>query len=134
MSKQLGRNWALLGGMLLMIFGVGCGFSREVTIGLEHDGQEIQLDIGEVLVLELESNPTTGYVWEVDEIDEMLLRLQGEPAYKASSGREFVGAGGVEVFRFEALSSGVAVLELIYHRPWEEEKPIKTFSVRVVMQ
>lgn len=134
MSKKLGRYWVLLGGIFLMVLGGGCGSSREVAIGIADDGREIQLESGQILVLELEANPTTGFRWEVNKFDGAVLRLQGEPDFESSSEGDLVGAGGVEIFRFEALSSGVSALELIYHRTWEEEEPLETYSVRVVVR
>jgi len=44
-----------------------------------------------------------------------------------------VGVGGVQILRFEAVNSGQTSLDLVYHRSWEDEKPLKTFSVQVVV-
>ncbi|MGC9358653.1 MAG: protease inhibitor I42 family protein, partial [Anaerolineae bacterium] len=45
------------------------------------------------------------------------------------------GAGGVQVFRFRAATTGRTTLELIYHRPWEEDvEPLQTWSVEVVVR
>ncbi len=95
-------------------------------------GKSVQLKQGEKLEITLESNPTTGYSWDVDSVDEGVLRMVGKPEYKAESKR--IGAGGKTTFVFEAASSGKTTLKLVYHRPWEKGKkkePVKTFEVTV---
>ena len=61
----------------------------------------------------------------------------GEAEFKPSETGEppLVGAGGWEIFRFKALSTGQTSLKLVYHRPWEEGvEPLKTFSLQVVVR
>jgi inhibitor of cysteine peptidase len=109
----------------------GCGApSGEVAVDVSHNGGQVDLDVGQTLVVSLESNPTTGYRWEVDKIDDEILQQEGEAEYKAES--DLVGAGGVETFRFKALASGEGELKLIYHRSWEEGvEPLEVFSITV---
>jgi inhibitor of cysteine peptidase len=86
------------------------------------------------LVLTLESNPTTGYRWEVVEAKDAVLRQRGEAEFTVASELDPPppGTGGVEVFRFEAVEAGETLLELVYHRPWEEGvEPLETYSVQV---
>jgi predicted secreted protein len=41
----------------------------------------------------------------------------------------------VEVFRFEAVEAGETLIELVYHRPWEEGvEPLETFSIQVIVR
>lgn len=109
---------------------------EEVNVDENDDGSQIELEQGQVLVVTLESNPTTGYRWEVAEIQESILEQMGEAEFKASETGEppLVGAGGWEIFRFKAISAGQTTLKLGYHRPWEEGvEPINTFSIEVVV-
>jgi inhibitor of cysteine peptidase len=81
----------------------------------------------------LRSNPSTGYRWEVTEIDESILQSLGEPAFQADS--ELVGSPGKETFRFLALRTGHVDLRLDYRRPWEQGvPPAETFNLRVIVQ
>jgi inhibitor of cysteine peptidase len=109
----------------------GCGApSGEVNVDVSHDGSQVDLDVGQILVVSLESNPTTGYRWEVDEIDDEILRQEGEAEYEAES--DLVGAGGVETFRFKAQASGEGEFKLVYRRSWEEGvAPLEVFSIGV---
>jgi inhibitor of cysteine peptidase len=109
----------------------GCGgTSGEVKVDDSYNGGQVVLEIGQVLVVSLESNPTTGYSWEVTEIDDAFLRQEGEVEFEAQS--DLVGAGGIETFRFKALAAGEGQLELVYRRPWEEGiEPLEVFSIGV---
>jgi inhibitor of cysteine peptidase len=123
---------------------IGCGsdplsttpqIPEEVTVAVtaEQNGTQINLGRGDFLEVTLESNPTTGYRWEVVNIDEVVLRPLGESTFRPSSGE--VGAGGTETFRFEAVGEGTSVLGMIYHRSFEEdEEPLDTFTLRVFVE
>ncbi|MBA7689260.1 hypothetical protein ES703_97765 [subsurface metagenome] len=104
----------------------------------EYDaGSQVELDQGQVLIVTLESNPTTGYRWEVVETLDSILEHIGLAEFQPSDTVEppLVGAGGWEIFRFKAISAGQMTLQLVYHRPWEENvEPLKTFSCEVVVR
>jgi len=109
---------------------------KEVNVDEKDDGNQVKLEQGQILVVTLESNPTTGYSWEVVEIQESILEQMGEAEFKSSQTGEppLVGVGGWEIFRFKAISAGQTTLQLVYHRPWEEDvEPLKTFSIQVVV-
>jgi inhibitor of cysteine peptidase len=143
-SVGYGMWVVLLLGMVLVL--AGCGpatnlpagvTSGEVSLSEKDGGGQVEVRVGQVLVLTLESNPTTGYSWEIVEVNDSVLRRAGEPEFKAASEQDPapLGAGGVEVFRFEAVGAGETRLELVYHRPWEEGvEPLETYSVEVVVR
>ncbi len=109
---------------------------EEVNVDEDDDGSQVELEQGQILVVTLESNPTTGYGWEVAEIQESILEQMGEADFEPSDEGEppMVGAGGWEIFSFEAISAGQTTLQLVYRRPWEEGvEPINTFSIEVVV-
>jgi len=84
-------------------------------------GQVISVGAGQEFIISLASNPTTGYGWQENH-DETMVELV-ERTYQQGEGAEqgMVGAGGVELFRFRALSPGDTRITLVYKRPWEEE-------------
>ena len=109
---------------------------EEVNVNEGDADSQVELEQGQILVVILESNPTTGYRWEVAENQESILEQMGEAEFKQSVtvGPPLVGAGGWEIFRFKAISAGRMTLQLVYHRPWEEGvEPVKTFSIQVVV-
>jgi len=105
----------------LMIL-VGCGAS-EVRLDANANGTQKDLSRGQVLLITLESNPTTGYSWQVVPVDPAILKQVGNAEFKSSAPPPVVGAGGTETFRFETVGAGTTTLKLNYHRPWEKDVP-----------
>jgi inhibitor of cysteine peptidase len=123
--------------LLLVALTVATGCSsqqQEVKASIDDAGRKVQLDKGQTLAVTLEGNPTTGYSWEVAEpLDEQVLRQVGEAEFKAES--EALGAGGVQILRFEAVNAGQTTLNLVYHRSWEEGvEPLETYSLQIVVR
>jgi inhibitor of cysteine peptidase len=113
-----------------------CG-KKEMSVGRAENGGTVELKTGETLMISLDSNPSTGYSWEIQETDETLLKLKGDPEFvqPPDNGTPIVGAGGTQVFRFEALKAGTTTLTLVYHRPWEKDvAPIDTYSLTVAVK
>jgi len=111
--------------------------TMEVDVDEKDADSQVELEQGQILVVTLESNPTTGYRWEQVESQESYLEQMGEAEFKPSQTGEppLVGAGGWEIFRFKAISAGQMTLQLVYHRSWEEGvEPLKTFSLQVVVR
>jgi len=111
----------------------GCSPSGEVKLEAKDSGRQIEIEKGQSLVITLASNPTTGYRWEVAELEESILRQVGEAEFQPQS--DLVGAPGVEILRFETVKAGQTPLKLVYHRPWETDvDPLETFSIQVVVR
>jgi len=109
--------------------------AETVDVNDADDGGQVELELGKLLVVTLESNPSTGYCWELIENNESILKQFGQVEYNPSdtSDPPMVGAGGWEIFRFKAVSAGQMTLELVYHRSWEDAEPLKTFSIQVTV-
>ena len=134
LADKLMRTTVLMALILTLALFSGCGSRDLLVTASDHQGK-IRLQTGETLVIRLESNPTTGYSWQVMEIDNSLLEQEGDPEYEPSPGNDgMVGAGGEETIRFKALAPGKTRLTLGYMRPWETLPPIKTFSIQVVVE
>lgn len=109
------------------------GAPKDVKLTEKEAGKSVEVANGGTLEITLEGNPTTGYTWEVDAVDEKILKLEGEPDFDAAS--DAVGAGGMMTLKFNAESAGETDLKLVYHRPWEEdEAPAETFEVSVTVK
>jgi inhibitor of cysteine peptidase len=104
-----------------------------VKVGKAENGSRVTLEVGQTLVLSLASNPTTGYQWEITELNQAILQ-ETDHEYQADQ-PALAGSGGKEIWRFQAQASGTTTLSLGYRRPWEENvEPIETFSLEVVVQ
>ena len=108
----------------------------DVVLSAEDDGTAVELNPGQMLVVALESNPTTGYRWEVSEVDKSVLTQVGGAEFQEApkEDEQMVGVGGTETFRF-ASAPGSTTLTLVYHRSWETDvEPAATFSVDVTVR
>ncbi len=105
------------------------------------EDEEIEVEAGLKFKIAMESNPTTGYSWQLAEpLDEDVVILVNSVFEKDDSeghgdeGEEMVGAPGEEVWTFEAIGEGSTEISLEYVRPWEEDaapEETKTFQVEV---
>ena len=96
-------------------------------------GRLVELRVGDILEVTLPGNPTTGFQWEVSEINSAILEPIGEPKFEPSSNA--VGSGGNVTLRFETVGTGQTELKLIHHRPFEENvPPIQTFEVTITVR
>ena len=101
-----------------------------------HPSKEVVLIPGDTLVIELGSNPTTGYRWKEKPANSNPRVLKQERheyiqrGGKGPSGRPKVSAGGVETWTFKAAKNGEAALDFVSGRPWQgAEKAIWTLKV-----
>lgn len=89
------------------------------TEAKDYKEETIKTTVHDFFTIALESNPTTGYRWEVD-FNSQYLQLMGEE-YKTHIQEQVVGAGGKEIFTFQALKAGETEITFSYLRPWEKE-------------
>ena len=103
----------------------------DVTLTNSDDGKVIGLEAGQMLAVRLDSNPSTGYSWQVGQVDEAVLKQQGEPQFIQPADSP-PGAGGAQVFLFTAIAAGQITLVLVYKRPSDSNiAPVQTFTVQV---
>ena len=107
--------------------------SADVPLDASFNGEELRILRGQLVVVTLASNPSTGFIWSVEDVNSEILRQAGLPEFQAGASGE-VGAEGVQVFRSESISSGTTDLKLIYSRPFEEgEEPTDRWEVRITV-
>lgn len=93
--------------------------SVDKTLTAADNKSDVSVKVGDTLTIELASNPTTGYSWQVSGNDAKVLEQAGESQYKLGSGTPMPGSGGTQTFTFNAVGKGKTTLTLIYVRPWE---------------
>ncbi len=104
-----------------------------VSLSEEQNGGLVALIVNDQFQVLLEGNPTTGYTWEPDNLDTVLLERQGEPTYISKS--KLKGSPGKFMLTFKALQPGVTKLRLIYHRTFEKNTaPERIFEVTLDIQ
>jgi predicted secreted protein len=96
--------------------------------------KEITIAQNAQLVVNLASNPSTGFSWTPAAIVPSAVLAQTDTKYVAPGGN-MAGATGTQVLTFKASEKGVATVTLEYSRPWEGgEKAEWTFRLRVTVQ
>ncbi len=104
---------------------------EEIRLTEVDNGGLAELGKDQVLVINLESNPSTGYSWEVAEINQNLLYQMGEVEFEPMSA--LLGAPAKQILRFKPISPGQSTLRLVYRRSWEKGvEPAKSFSLQVI--
>ena len=99
-----------------------------------HINREVQVSAGEVLVVDLCSNTTTGFSWEPARIEDGSVLQQLSEEFKAPDSKA-VGAAGRNVWRFKALSKGTSTVSLAYSRPWGGgEKGLWTLTLTILVR
>lgn len=85
---------------------------------------------GESLPLSLESNPSTGFIWEITALDAQRVRLREEKSLRAKS--PLLGAPMTQTIDLEGLGEGETTLQFTYRRPWlPDQPPIKKTKIRL---
>lgn len=130
------KTWLIIASLLILsVMLAACGSVNEVSVWDADAGGQVDLHAGQILTVSLESNPTTGYLWQVARYDDAILHQLGEAEFKQGGEEGLVGAGGIETFRFETVRTGETSLELMYVRPWEQGvTPEKMFTIQVVVK
>jgi len=118
--------------MLSISLITGCGGSTIKAYSDPEETIDLGIDKEFIVLIALESNPTTGYSWEA-EYDAAMLALVEETFEPGEYAKEnIVGAGGTELFRFKGLSKGETEITFNYKRSWETEVlDTKVFTVEV---
>ena len=79
---------------------------------------------GDTFNIQLRSNPTTGYRWQlVEPFDKTRLEKVSNHYQADANPNRMVGVGGTETWTFKALKSGHAEIQLHYIRSWEAQDP-----------
>ena len=104
-----------------------CGHGEEQTPTPTQDENTLTFAVGSEYLLELESNPTTGYFWPCN-IEPDTVRKIARDTYVADPAPEgLVGSGGRQEFRLIASKAGKAALECAYARSAEDVAERRAF-------
>ena len=122
---------------LLVIFvtvSSACRGGLPALLELSDPSNPILVNSGEEFTIVLDSNPTTGYHWEiVGELDAGLEFILKD--YINDAPVAVVGSGGVDVWTFKAVSAGEAHITLGYYPPSNElEDPQQTVTFTVTVK
>jgi predicted secreted protein len=109
---------------------------RKVKLQDVTEDSYVPLKIGQKVIIEVEGNPTTGYIWILSNPNHLKkvkpLNLDEKNSTEYYSTNTTIGAGGIYHFKFKAEEVGNDVLIFKYKRPWETEST-DTKSVNLIV-
>ncbi len=132
----------------LLIAGIACGGTSgsptptptttpahtNVSVNASNSGGLVNMSVGDLLIVKLDSNKTTGYSWNLSAISNtgVIKKVSDEYVTPPPSDPPMTGQGGYEKWTFEALEAGTANISMKYIRPWETTaEPAENFSITV---
>jgi inhibitor of cysteine peptidase len=101
---------------------------KTVQITESANGQTVTLNQGDVLMVTLASNPSTGFNWNLPPDPLSVLAKIGGPSFAADA--SLPGGGGRTSYAFKVVGAGQNVLRLVYQKP--NEPPTNVFQVTII--
>jgi inhibitor of cysteine peptidase len=102
--------------VLLLVLTLLLASCSESVFDESTDGTTISVRVGETFVVELESNPSTGYTWVIEEQAGLTLR---DETWIGDS--DLTGSPGISRFEFVGDSAGTTELAMLYTRVWIDD-------------
>ena len=105
----------------------------EIRVTSGDANKEIAAKVGEIIVIELDGNATTGYSWsEQPGRSDSVLESQGSEYKPREMPVGMVGGPGKSYFRYLVKAPGKTELVFGYARPWEKDTPpAQLFNVKI---
>jgi len=112
------------------------GHDSTVNVDASDNGSQVTLAVGDLLVVTLDSNATTGFTWNLSGIsNETVIEKISDEYIAPPEQNGVVGQGGQEKWTFEALVEGTADISMEYTRSWEDPPvPAETFDITVIVE
>ena len=109
--------------------------AQEVWVTEEDSGGSVTVNVGDSLIVALDSNPTTGFEWALVNISDtsVIQKVHDEYIAPEPTSSPLVGQPGEELWTFQPLKAGSATIEMMYARPWESVPPAQRFNISVTL-
>jgi inhibitor of cysteine peptidase len=100
----------------------------EVELTKSDMARVCRVAVGDLVLLQLDESPTTGYRWAVMIDNPTIVKLGGDE-YRLRN--DAPGAAGQRSFHLMALAPGLTTVHLSRRRLWEEQTPLEQLELRV---
>ncbi len=108
--------------LVIMVLLTACGgkaISQDENFIISDPSKNLEAQVGSEFKIIIDSNPSTGYYWELgDDLDEEIVKFVSKD-YNADE-PVAPGSGGRDVWVFKAMSAGEAHITLWYYSPSNE--------------
>jgi predicted secreted protein len=128
------KNLKIVPILLLIVFSLSMisGVSAAQNTLVEHE--KVNVNLNEKFRINLESNPSTGYIWipEFDSEFIKLLRSEFKPIFSFNP-ENHIGEPGIQRFVFKPLKTCETEIIMKYVRPWSNEMPVEVVVYHVTI-
>jgi predicted secreted protein len=90
-----------------------------VVVTAKNNGQIVRAQVGNLVNISLESNPSTGYSWELRGFELGAAEFYSSDLVAREGGNMMFGAPGDTVIALQAVKPGTQNIQLVYRRIWE---------------
>ena len=102
----------------------------DIPLTAAQNGGHVRASVGDVLVIRLTENPTTGFRWQIDDVGGLVVQADDYAAYSSA-----IGAAGERTVRLAVVRAGVTEIRLSLRRGWEASAPrLSFFAISVDVQ
>lgn len=102
----------------------------KLLLNQRHQGKRLLVEPGKPFRIELTANPTTGFNWYLDGLDESYFQVKASGYIASRNGR--IGASGVSYWEIVPLKEGIGMIRLLYYRSWEgKDKAVDKYQVKI---
>lgn len=104
-----------------------------VEVGAKDQNQVVRAAIGNLVRITLESNPSTGYNWELRDFEfGVAVFHSSDLVARDNAGNVLFGAPGDTVITLQAVKPGRQDIKLVYRRQWEPPDQVaETFQFQL---
>jgi len=123
--------------LILVLVLAGCGGKPTQPavdqLVITEPGKNIEVTAGNEFKIIIDSNPSTGYHWElIGNLDETLIQFVSKD-YRADE-PVLAGSGGSDIWTFKALAAGEAKIVLGNYPPGQGEPAIQEVTFTVIIK
>ncbi len=110
---------------------------RAIHLKLADANKTVPAAVGDLVIVELEANPSTGFGWEAAPaaMDSVLVLKSKKFLSLSQLNPEIAplpGQGGLTTFTYQVVGTGKGTISLSYRRPWEKDvEPAKKFFATI---
>ena len=110
--------------------------AAEIELGPSHADQPVVAAAGDVLIVRVVGNASTGYAWErIDDGRGVLVQVRGTASPEVRTERPVIGGATTQVRRFRADKVGNSELRFVYRQPWRKDvKPTQELVWHIVVR
>lgn len=106
-----------------------------IQVTAKENGKVLTATVGTLVRITLESNPSTGYNWELRDFEYGAVIFNSSDLVARQSGNVLMGAPGNTIIVLQAVEPGTQQITAVYRRPWEAPDQVAaTFSFQLEVE